>query len=186
MSRTQPSARRIVIDTASAGNSLNRRSHRQAPRGRETWVASTMGENSSDGTSTSDGSRPNDPMSSTVAPQQTIPQASIAMQSSPSPKTSPSPSPESTRTAAATPEATGQTTQTQPDDATIQSQIERVLADDAALAPLDISTIVESGRVTIVGSVTSIEVKQKVARAIRSVKGVTGLDNQLVIEQPSP
>ena len=48
------------------------------------------------------------------------------------------------------------------------------------------STLVENGKVTIVGSVKSAEVKQRVERTIRSVKGVIAVDNQLVITEASP
>jgi hypothetical protein len=46
--------------------------------------------------------------------------------------------------------------------------------------------LVESGKVTIVGSVRSAEIKQRVEKTIRSVKGVAGVDNQLVITEATP
>jgi osmotically-inducible protein OsmY len=57
---------------------------------------------------------------------------------------------------------------------------------DSALADLDISTIVEGGRVTIVGSVRSVELKQRVVRVVRGIKGVSSIDNQLVVIEATP
>ena len=82
--------------------------------------------------------------------------------------------------------ATVQTTVTIPDDASIQSQIEKILASDPVLSQLDVSTLVESGKVTVVGSVHSPDMKQRVERAVRSVKGVSSVDNQLVVTQATP
>jgi len=73
-----------------------------------------------------------------------------------------------------------------PDDAVIQADIEKALASDATLAKLDVSTIVEAGRVTMVGSVRSREIRQRVEKAVRSVKGVNSVDNQLVVLESTP
>lgn len=72
------------------------------------------------------------------------------------------------------------------DDATIQSNIDKTLATDSTLSGLDVSTLVENGRVTIVGSVKSPELKQRVERTILLIKGVTSVDNQLVIAATTP
>lgn len=130
-------------------------------------------------------SRPFDPTSASLDPQQIVPAGPTV---SPSPKSSPTPA-LATQTPAneVSPTTPGGVTATEtPDDATIQSHIESALASDPALARLDVSTLVESGKVTIVGSVRSAELKQRVERAIRAVKGVAGLDNQLVITSATP
>lgn len=131
-------------------------------------------------------SRPYDPMNSTVVPQQVIPEGPAVMQ--PSPKQSPTPTPQSTPSPSPrqSPEPTVEATVTIPDDASIQSQIEKLLASDAVLSQLDVSTLVESGKVTLVGSVHSPDMKQRVERAVRSVKGVISVDNQLVVTQATP
>jgi len=54
------------------------------------------------------------------------------------------------------------------------------------LSGVDVSTLVENGKVTIVGSVRSLELKQRTERLIRSLKGVSSVDNQLVISQVTP
>jgi hypothetical protein len=132
-------------------------------------------------------SRPYDPMNSTLAPAQTVPAGSLALQSTPKPSPTISPSPRSNQTAGATPAPQPPAdTPPVPDDAGIESQIERTLAADPALSKLDISTLVEAGKVTIVGSVRSADLKQRVEKVLRSVKGVTSVDNQLVITDATP
>ena len=133
-------------------------------------------------------SRPYDPMNSTVMPQQLIPEGPVAMQPSPKQSPTPAPSPQSTPSPSArqSPEPTLETTATIPDDASIESQIEKILASDPVLSQLDVSTLVESGKVTLVGSVHSPDMKQRVERAVRSVKGVITVDNQLVVTQATP
>lgn len=131
-------------------------------------------------------SRPYNPMNSTLAPLQSVPAGSVSMQ--PSPKSSPSVSPllPAGQTAAAESPAPSSESGTAPDDAGIQSQIERALASDPTLSKLDVSTLVEGGRVKIVGSVGSGDLKQRVERVIRSVRGVNGVDNQLVVTEATP
>ena len=131
-------------------------------------------------------SRPFDPMNASIAPQQVVPAGPGV---SPSPKSSPTANPLSSKTPAnqTSPATPGGETSNEPlDDATIQAHIESALAADSTLAKLDVSTLVESGKVTIVGSVRSAEVKQRVEKTIRSVKGVAGVDNQLVITEATP
>jgi len=131
-------------------------------------------------------SRPFDPMNASLAPQQVVPSGPGV---SPSPKSSPTATPLSSQTPSnqgspATPG--GETSNETPDDATIQAHIESALAADPSLSKLDVSTLVENGRVTIVGSVRSAEAKQRVEKTIRSVKGVAVIDNQLVITEATP
>ena len=126
-------------------------------------------------------SRPYDPMNSTFDAQQTVPSGPLAAQS---PTASPTPSATATRLSES-PEPAGETA-VAVDDSAIQAEIERVAKSDPALANLDVSTIVEGGRVTIIGSVSSAELKQRVERAIRAIRGVAGVDNQLVVIEPTP
>jgi hypothetical protein len=131
-------------------------------------------------------SRPFDPMNASISPQQTIPSGPGI---SPSPKSSPTATPLSSQTPSTQGSPSvpgGETSNETPDDATIQAHIESTLAADASLSKLDVSTLVENGKVTIVGSVRSAEVKQRVERTIRSVKGVATIDNQLVITEATP
>jgi len=132
-------------------------------------------------------SRPYDPMNSTLAPVQTVPSGSLAMQPSPKPSPVISPSPQQNLAGGAVPSPEPSVeTATVPDDAGIQSQIERTLTSDPVLSRLDVSTLVDGGKVTIVGSVRSADLKQRVEKTLRSVKGVISLDNQLVVTEATP
>jgi osmotically-inducible protein OsmY len=124
-------------------------------------------------------------MNASSAPQQVVPAGPSL---SPSPKSSPTTTPASSIQSPTpiAPSLGGGETSTLPDDATIQSNIEKALASDQVLSALDVSTLVESGKVTVVGSVKSPELRQRVERAIRSVKGVSVVDNQLVITEATP
>ena len=126
-------------------------------------------------------------MDSTVAPLQTVPAGSLVTQPSPKPSPSVSPllQPAQAPAAGSSPEPVGGAP-TVPDDPGIQAQIERTIAADPALSGLDVSTLVEGGKVTIVGSVKSVDLKQRVEKALRSVKGVITVDNQLVVTATTP
>jgi hypothetical protein len=131
-------------------------------------------------------SRPYDPMNSTLDPVQTVPVGSLALPSPrPSPSTSSTAQPEQAAGAQASPTPETEIA-TVPDDAGIQARIERTLAADSSLSKLDVSTLVEAGKVTIVGSVRSADLKQRVEKAISSIKGVVSVDNQLVITEATP
>jgi hypothetical protein len=130
-------------------------------------------------------SRPYDPMDSTIAPQQTVPQGPIT--ASPSPKSSPTATPTiQGPSSGQVNESAGETKVAAIDDATIQAEIEKTIAGDSTLSTLDLSTIVEGGKVTLAGSVRSPDLKQRVEKAVRSVKGVISVDNQLVINEATP
>jgi len=134
-------------------------------------------------------SRPYDPMNSTVVPQEGVPFGPLAMQASPkpSPTTTPSPGQKQATSPEQISEPAGETAKsTTPDDTAIQTEIEKTIASDPALSKLDVSTIVENGKVTLVGSVRSVDLKQRVEKAVRSVKGVTSVNNQLAVVETTP
>jgi BON domain len=130
-------------------------------------------------------SRPFDPGTASLAPQQIVP-AGPAL--SPSPKTSPtiSPTPQAKPSTQSSPSISGGEVSAPVDDASVQSHIDTALNVDPLLAKLDVSTLVENGKVTIVGSVRSVELKQRVEGTIRSLKGVAVVDNQLVVNESTP
>jgi BON domain len=183
----RPAGNRVVINTG--GHQRHRPTyHAAAPRRREGVVAISVIAAAALGTFAAlfITSRPYDPMTSTLEAQQTIPQGPLSL-ASPSPTPSVSPTATGTPAAAASESpAGGESTPPPPDDATIQAQIERAFSGDSALSQLDVSTIVAGGHVTIVGSVHSAELKQRVERVVRSVKGVAAVDNQLVVIEASP
>lgn len=105
----------------------------------------------------------------------------------PSPKPSASTSPQQKPAVEQSPTPAGETAGAAgSNDAGIQSQIEQTLAADPTLSKLDVSTLVEGGKVTLVGSVSSADLKIRVAKAVSSVKGVVSVDNQLVVTEATP
>jgi hypothetical protein len=183
---------RIVIQTPPARYQRSRQSQRpgSSPASREALIALSIVVAAALATFLAlfVTSRPFDPMNSTVAPQQAVPVGPTATQ--PSPRHSPTPAPSTQNQAASDEQSPPPARETSrsaiPDDAAIQADIEKALAADATLAKLDVSTIVEAGRVTMVGSVRTPELKQRVEKVVRLVKGVSGVDNQLVVMESTP
>jgi len=67
------------------------------------------------------------------------------------------------------------------DDAAIQAAVGKKLSDDPTLSTLGITAIVLNGKVTLMGVVKTEGLKAQVERAVRSVKGVKLIDNQISV-----
>ena len=78
------------------------------------------------------------------------------------------------------PVAGGNTT-SGPDDSSIQAAIDKKISDDPKLSALGVTTTVVDGKVTLLGSVHSAADKSLIERAVRNVKGVKSVDNQISI-----
>ena len=186
MPDSRGSRSRIVVDAS------QRRQRRSAPRpspsrSNELWIAISVIIAAALATLVAlfITSRPYDPATASLAPQQTVP-SGPAFTPSPKPSPSTSATPQNKPSTQPTPAVPGETSNVPPDDASIQSHIDTTLAADAALSKLDVSTLVENGKVTIVGSVRSVELKQRVEKVVRAIKGVTTVDNQLVVNEATP
>src|ERR1041385_8499189 len=175
---------RIVVDASPRQRRPPASGYGQRPRNTELWLAISLIVAAALATFLALflTSRPYDPTSASPPPQQTIP---VGPSISPSPKSSVSTTP-TPQTAPSPSLPSGETSPAVFFAATIQAQIDKTLASDPALANLDVSTLVENGKVTIVGSVKSSELKQRVAREVRALKGVTSIDNQLVVAEATP
>jgi hypothetical protein len=68
-----------------------------------------------------------------------------------------------------------------PDDGAIQSAIDKKLNDDPTLQSLGITATVLNGKVTLMGSVKTEALKAQVEHAVRNVKGVKSVDNQITV-----
>jgi hypothetical protein len=77
----------------------------------------------------------------------------------------------------------GTTTSTSsgPDDYSIQTAIDKKLSDDQTLSSLGITATVMNGKVTLLGVVKSQAEKLQVERAVRLIKGVKSIDNQISV-----
>jgi hypothetical protein len=67
------------------------------------------------------------------------------------------------------------------DDSTIQATIDSKLQDNADLSSFGLTVTISGGAVTMVGTVPSDEVKTKIEKLVRAVKGVKHIDNQIVV-----
>jgi len=67
------------------------------------------------------------------------------------------------------------------DDAAVQTAIDKKLNDDPIFSKLGITSTVLDGKVTLMGTVKTEALKSQVERAVRNVKGVKGVDNQISV-----
>ena len=67
------------------------------------------------------------------------------------------------------------------DDGAIQAAIDKKLNDDPIFSKLGITSTILDGKVTLMGTVKTEALKAQVERAVRNVKGVKSIDNQITI-----
>ncbi|HUS09600.1 MAG TPA: BON domain-containing protein [Pyrinomonadaceae bacterium] len=67
------------------------------------------------------------------------------------------------------------------DDGAVQMAIDKTIADDPTLSALGVTATVLDGKVMLTGTVKSEALKSQIDKAIRAVKGVKQVDNQLVV-----
>ena len=67
------------------------------------------------------------------------------------------------------------------DDGAIQTAIDKKISEDPTLSSLGITATVLDGKVTLTGTVKSEALKSQVDRALRAIKGVKQVDNQIVV-----
>ncbi len=77
--------------------------------------------------------------------------------------------------------STGTTAPAVPDDGSIQAEIDKRLQKDFASVSADITVSVMNGKAMLVGSVKSDQLKNQIERAVRAIKGVKAVDNQLLV-----
>jgi uncharacterized protein HemX len=66
-------------------------------------------------------------------------------------------------------------------DAAVQMAVDKAIGDDPTLSALGITATVLDSKVTLTGTVKSEALKSQIDRAIRVVKGVKQVDNQIVV-----
>jgi BON domain len=67
------------------------------------------------------------------------------------------------------------------DDSAIQAAIDRKFSDDPNFSALGVVARVANGTVTLTGTVKSETLKAQVERAVRNIKGVKSVDNQVTV-----
>ena len=66
-------------------------------------------------------------------------------------------------------------------DSTIQTEIDKHLLEDTTFSTLGITATVINGKVTLLGTVKTADLKDAVERMVRQVKGVKVVDNQITV-----
>jgi len=66
-------------------------------------------------------------------------------------------------------------------DASVQTAIDKKIADDPALSQLGITATVMDGKVTLLGVVKTEALKKQVEQAIQTIRGVKAVDNQISV-----
>jgi len=83
--------------------------------------------------------------------------------------------------------AAGRTTVvTVPNDAAIQADVDRRIANAAVLSRLGITTTVSNGRVVLVGNVNNRDLRAQAESLARAVSGVRTIDNQIIVVTTRP
>ena len=104
----------------------------------------------------------------------------IIQQPAPAPATQPAP-------IVVTPPAGGSTagstapTESVNIDSTIQTVVDKKLSDDPEISPLGITATVLNGKVLLVGTVKTEEMKTRIERMVKQIKGVKEVDNQISV-----
>jgi BON domain-containing protein len=85
-----------------------------------------------------------------------------------------------------TPPAGGSTASTVPAesvniDSTIQTVVDKKLSDDPEISPLGITATVLNGKVMLLGTVKTEEMKTRIERMVKQIKGVKQVDNQISV-----
>jgi hypothetical protein len=68
-----------------------------------------------------------------------------------------------------------------PSDSAIQMEIEKGIARDPDLANLGITVTITNGKAILAGTVATDELKERIEKLGRAVKGVREVDNQIVV-----
>jgi len=76
----------------------------------------------------------------------------------------------------------GSTSTSANDDSAVQAAIDKKLSNDSSLSSLGITAMIMDGKTTLMGTVHSEAEKARVERAIRAIKGVKWIDNQISVQ----
>jgi hypothetical protein len=66
-------------------------------------------------------------------------------------------------------------------DSTVQAAVDKLLADDPEFSTLGITVSVIDGKAMLLGTVKTAELKSRIERAVKQVKGVKAIDNQITV-----
>jgi BON domain len=131
------------------------------------------------------GQTANDNVNATVATQQPAPQQPVIVQQ-PAPQQQPviiqQPAPATAQPPVIINQpASGAAPANVSNDGAVQTAVDKKISDDPTLSALGLTATVLDGKVTITGTVKSEALKSQVDRALRAIKGVKQVDNQIVV-----
>jgi hypothetical protein len=66
-------------------------------------------------------------------------------------------------------------------DSTIQDSVDKRISDDPEFSTLGITATVLNGKVMLVGTVKTEELKTRIERMVKAIKGVKAVDNQITV-----
>ena len=66
-------------------------------------------------------------------------------------------------------------------DSTIQTVVDKRISDDPEISTLGITASVINGKVMLVGTVKTVELKTRIERMVKQIKGVKEVDNQITV-----
>jgi hypothetical protein len=66
-------------------------------------------------------------------------------------------------------------------DSAVQAAVDKKLADDPEISTLGITATVLNGKVMLIGTVKTEELKTRIERMVRQIKGVKDIDNQISV-----
>jgi hyperosmotically inducible protein len=66
-------------------------------------------------------------------------------------------------------------------DSTIQAAVDKKLSDDPEISTLGITATVLNGKVMLIGTVKTEELKTRIERMVKQIKGVKSVDNQISV-----
>ena len=66
-------------------------------------------------------------------------------------------------------------------DSNVQTAIDKRLMDDPIFSTLGITVSVLDGKVMLIGTVKTDALKADIERAVRQIKGVKSIDNQIIV-----
>jgi osmotically-inducible protein OsmY len=66
-------------------------------------------------------------------------------------------------------------------DSTVQAAVDKRLSDDPEISTLGITASVLNGKVMLLGTVKTEEMKTRIERMVKQVKGVKAVDNQISV-----
>ncbi|HEX8843801.1 MAG TPA: BON domain-containing protein [Pyrinomonadaceae bacterium] len=67
------------------------------------------------------------------------------------------------------------------DDTAIRSQIDKKMAEDATLSTVAVTATVTEGKVTLIGTVDTQALKDRIERLVKVIRGVRDIDNQIIV-----